>query len=357
MAATAVVVVALASGCGQGSVAHVKGSPPTTLSATAPDAAAASTPPTPLAAAPAGIALPDPVLTPGATFPGATTVTVCAPGYATAFRSLTTQEASQVFRRYGLADVPGRYEVDHLIPLELGGSNDQTNLWPEPLAGTYGAREKDRVEDGLHTLVCSGKTSLADAQRYVREWWVFIDAEAAKHPPAAAAPPAAAPPPAGGPSATTSPADMSPAAMPPGSRPSATTSPASAPPASGPSPVPAGPPPTAPTGPANGSPGGPAATPAPTTAAPTASCSAHMSDPAPGDGGSDTAVITSDVPSSRVVVIAHYKTTNSEHDGASDASGSASVTFGIGRPTRGYPVQVDVTVGGRASCSTSFTPQ
>jgi hypothetical protein len=40
-----------------------------------------------------------------------------------------------------------------------------------------------------------------------------------------------------------------------------------------------------------------------------------------------------------------------------DGSGTASITFGIGRPTIGYTVVVDVSVGGRASCSSSFTPQ
>ncbi|HEV3225462.1 MAG TPA: hypothetical protein VGZ52_01460 [Acidimicrobiales bacterium] len=43
--------------------------------------------------------------------------------------------------------------------------------------------------------------------------------------------------------------------------------------------------------------------------------------------------------------------------GQTNGVGHSEVTFGIGRPTVGYTVVVDVNVGGQASCSTSFTPQ
>jgi len=35
---------------------------------------------------------------------------------------------------YGFIDSPGNYELDHLIPLELGGApEDVKNLWPETI--------------------------------------------------------------------------------------------------------------------------------------------------------------------------------------------------------------------------------
>ena len=47
-------------------------------------------------------------------------------------------------------------EYDHLISLELGGSNDATNLWPEPIAE---AHIKDRLDSktaaGLCRSVCT----------------------------------------------------------------------------------------------------------------------------------------------------------------------------------------------------------
>ena len=54
--------------------------------------------------------------------------------------------------------VPYQHEVDHLISLELGGSNAIRNLWPEPYAGRWGARTKDVLENRLHDLVCEGQT-------------------------------------------------------------------------------------------------------------------------------------------------------------------------------------------------------
>jgi len=85
-------------------------------------------------------------------------------------------------------------------------------------------------------------------------------------------------------------------------------------------------------------------------------CSASVKFPTPGDGGDETVYVTSNVPNSTVTIVAYYKTTNHTFTAATDAGGSASDTFSIGRPTIGFTVTVDVTVGS-ASCSTSFTPQ
>ena len=66
------------------------------------------------------------------------------------------------------------FEVDHLIPLELGGDNSIANLWPEAAEPTPGFHEKDRVENYLHRRVCEGAMSLADAQRQVATDWVRV---------------------------------------------------------------------------------------------------------------------------------------------------------------------------------------
>ena len=64
------------------------------------------------------------------------------------------------------------YEEDHLISLQLGGSpTDPKNLWPEPYAGNN-ARKKDVVETKLKNLICTGKITLADAQKAISTSWV-----------------------------------------------------------------------------------------------------------------------------------------------------------------------------------------
>jgi hypothetical protein len=58
--------------------------------------------------------------------------------------------------------------------LELGGSNDLKNLWPEPAEPRPGFHEKDRVENYLHRQVCSGRMSLADAQKQIQTDWLAV---------------------------------------------------------------------------------------------------------------------------------------------------------------------------------------
>ena len=77
-----------------------------------------------------------------------------------------------VYARYGVAHVPYAHEVDHLVSLELGGSNAIANLWPEPYAGRWGAHTKDALETRLHDLVCSGEIGLRYAQRIEARNWV-----------------------------------------------------------------------------------------------------------------------------------------------------------------------------------------
>ena len=61
--------------------------------------------------------------------------------------------------------------MDHLVPLELGGSNDIGNLWPEVAEPRPGFHEKDKVENYLHEQVCSGAISLKQAQAEIAGNW------------------------------------------------------------------------------------------------------------------------------------------------------------------------------------------
>jgi hypothetical protein len=115
--------------------------------------------------------LPDRRLTPGTALTTRAT-TVCVSGYASRVRDVPDSEKEQAYARYGVIHLPYQHEVDHLVSLELGGSNAITNLWPEPYAGRWGARTKDTLENSLHDLVCSGVLTLRFAQRVEAANWV-----------------------------------------------------------------------------------------------------------------------------------------------------------------------------------------
>ena len=120
---------------------------------------------------PAGVVLPDPTLTPGGTF-NATVSQICTPGYSKSVRDVSTATKNRVYAEYHITHrAPGEYEVDHLIPLEIGGSNDIKNLFPQPAEPRPGFHEKDVLENTLHDLVCAGKLELATAQRDIATDW------------------------------------------------------------------------------------------------------------------------------------------------------------------------------------------
>lgn len=116
-------------------------------------------------------AVPDPSLTPGDVLT-TNAATVCVVGYSGSVRDVPDSLSEEAYTRYGVPHVPYQHEVDHLISLELGGSNDITNLWPEPYAGRWGARTKDVLENKLHDLVCAGSLGLRAAQRMETADWV-----------------------------------------------------------------------------------------------------------------------------------------------------------------------------------------
>jgi hypothetical protein len=117
--------------------------------------------------------LPDPSLTPGDTFE-VTVPDLCVPGYTKKVRNVPAEMKWELYREYGITlHGTGDYEVDHLIPLELGGSNSIKNLWPEShRTSPWNAQVKDRLEGKLHELVCDGKIDLKTAQQAIASNWI-----------------------------------------------------------------------------------------------------------------------------------------------------------------------------------------
>lgn len=87
-------------------------------------------------------------------------------------RNVPESAKREVFRRYGIPwEQRRQFEVDHLVPLCLGGENAVSNLWPESWSGRWGAHSKDRLEVYLHKQVNRGKLSLHDAQTMIATNW------------------------------------------------------------------------------------------------------------------------------------------------------------------------------------------
>ena len=109
--------------------------------------------------------LPDPIMTPGAVDPAATCDVVC---------NGTTRERRHVAAAEGRGACSYNiqkaersfYEIDHLVPLAIGGANVVANLWPQPWAE---ADQKDVLEVELQRRVCLGLLNEAQAQREVAD--------------------------------------------------------------------------------------------------------------------------------------------------------------------------------------------
>ncbi len=116
-------------------------------------------------------ALPDRDCSPGAYYARLTKAVICSPSFRTdTIRNVPQAEKYAVEREYGMA--PAYYgrsiEIDHIVSLELGGSNNIANLFPERHPGYHA---KDRLENRLHDLVCEGPMRLRSVQRQIAANW------------------------------------------------------------------------------------------------------------------------------------------------------------------------------------------
>lgn len=79
---------------------------------------------------------------------------------------------SRVFAEYGIGRLRRLlYTIDHLVPLELCGTNDIRNLWPQP---RLEALVKDREEAALASQVKSGALTLQEAQQRILTHWTKL---------------------------------------------------------------------------------------------------------------------------------------------------------------------------------------
>jgi hypothetical protein len=131
-----------------------------------------------------GQALPDKSCTPGAADaeviaaglgnPGNLKGTICTPGWTPSADALG-QELAPVLRAAQAAynvRVPtgGSVLLDHLVPLDLGGSNDVSNLWPMPMEPGI-QNMKANTDATVNKAVCAGTVGLAAAQQAMATNW------------------------------------------------------------------------------------------------------------------------------------------------------------------------------------------
>jgi hypothetical protein len=119
-------------------------------------------------------ALPDRRCSPGAYSSGLTKRVICSSSFRTSdYRNVPLAEKRAVEQEYGLA--PKAYgsalEIDHIVSLELGGSNDIANLYPERADAHPGFHVKDKLENKLHKLVCANLLDLTRTRRAIASNW------------------------------------------------------------------------------------------------------------------------------------------------------------------------------------------
>ena len=102
--------------------------------------------------------------------------TICVSGYTRSVRpatSYTNGVKKELLRHAGIdAARMGDYELDHIVPLALGGHPRKlSNLMLQPWEGEHGAKAKDVLELRLQALVCHGQLDLTDAQVCIAQDW------------------------------------------------------------------------------------------------------------------------------------------------------------------------------------------
>ena len=100
---------------------------------------------------------------------------ICDPNFKTpSVRYVSAKTKFDVTEEYGLErrSYWPAIEIDHIVSLELGGSNEIANLYPEKADAHPGYHVKDKLETKVaRDWVCEGKMSLRTAQRRIASDW------------------------------------------------------------------------------------------------------------------------------------------------------------------------------------------
>lgn len=104
---------------------------------------------------------------------------LCTTGFTTCIRQWPVPISIRVgvYKSYGISIgkdyCTGGCELDHLVPLEIGGADTVKNMWPEPYGNVvWTAKVKDQLENQLHAMICSGKITMQKAQAAIIKDWI-----------------------------------------------------------------------------------------------------------------------------------------------------------------------------------------
>jgi hypothetical protein len=95
---------------------------------------------------------------------------ICVVGYSSTVRDVPQNLREKIFARDNVSypQLTGTTELDHIVPLCLGGSNSENNLFVQ-FEPYY--QQKDKLEKYLCKNVCNGKIDINYAQQKIRYDW------------------------------------------------------------------------------------------------------------------------------------------------------------------------------------------
>ena len=116
--------------------------------------------------------IPDKTLTPG-DVASTNKKLVCEAGYPERARNVPRSQRNRIYRLHGVdkAKCVGDCKIDHLIPLAIGGSNSDKNLWPHEYGAEWTVFMKTRLEVRLRKEVCQNNMPIREAQQCIRDDW------------------------------------------------------------------------------------------------------------------------------------------------------------------------------------------
>jgi len=97
---------------------------------------------------------------------------VCAADFEASVKPIAKWQRDQALERYGKRTEDFTGDLDHLIPIALGGTNDPDNLWPLPSSKEMGPEQKKALDLKLHEMVCAKTLTLKAAQDAIKKDWV-----------------------------------------------------------------------------------------------------------------------------------------------------------------------------------------